>query len=191
MRGGKPEFTVYHVIRALEHFTSEIIGRPRLQRLLNLGEASAKTLISRMREVGLIEARGRGSRATVLGYKVLEAISESLRYGIIGYDLDYWGEPASYVALTCASPPRSLTEVYMVRDYIVAETCRNTVIVGGISGRHHFPGLPKPLMSHVASVLEDLDLKGLILVVPQSCLSKAVSGVAKLLAEKCPCKPPG
>ncbi len=185
-RGGLPNFTAYHVVQALKLYSASPIGRPKLQKLLGLGEASTKTLIARLREEGLIEFKGRGSRATRLGAKIAGEISKHLRFGVIGFDINYWKEQAAYVSLECAQPPRSLTDVYRVRDYLVVEGCRESII-GGVSVKPRFPGVPKAIENYIASVVDELDVKGLVVIVPATCIQNAVSAIIRLIAETCPC----
>ena len=54
-RGIKPAFTASHVFLALRELLRGPIGRICLSRKLGLGEASTRTLINRLKELGLVE----------------------------------------------------------------------------------------------------------------------------------------
>ncbi len=54
-RGIRPAFTPSHVFLALKELLKGPIGRATLSKRLGLGEASTRTLISRLRELGLVE----------------------------------------------------------------------------------------------------------------------------------------
>lgn len=89
-KGGiKPEFGRYHVYLALELLVEgRPIGRKSLSKVLGIGEGSVRTLIRRLRELGLISVDPvAGVLITSLGVKLVEAVRSRLE--IIGYaDVD-------------------------------------------------------------------------------------------------------
>ena len=73
--GPAPKFDVYHVIKSLILLLREgSIGRVKLSRLLSIGEGTTRTMLSRMKDNGLIEESRRGCSLTDLGCRVAEAI---------------------------------------------------------------------------------------------------------------------
>ena len=188
-RGGAPGYTPYHVLEALKLLSMRPMGRPALQKVLGLGEGSIKTMISKLREKGLVERAGKGLRATSTGIKVAETLSTILSYTVFKEEVPgLWDEDTLIAWLICAKPPGNLTEVYRVRDYLVAEGCRVSLI-GGAKGLREYvlPGVPDYIRRPVVEVLEAAGAKGLIVLTPSSCKPKAVTALIKLLAMECPC----
>ncbi len=181
-RGGAVGYTAYHVARALEALHGGPHGRPRLVRLLGIGEAGAKTLLSRLQARGLVERAG-GGRGYVLTTRG-EAVLRALRGTVTVYRprLDVLEEPAAIVS-PLVEPPRDLTGVYSVRDYLVAMGCR-TCLVGGVeAGVPRYPGVPQP----IHGVLEAWDPgvpRGLVVIVPSRCLPRAYHAVLRLVADR-------
>jgi hypothetical protein len=192
-RGGNPGFTVYHVIEALKMARDRSLGRPALQRSLGLGEASAKTLLNRLKAEGLAVHAGRGVKASERGVRAVESLGSVLGYASLRAEIPgLWDEDAAIVYVACMRPPDSLLDVYRVRDYLVEEGCRSSVIGGGeAGGPYRFPGVPEDIERVIDTTLEGTGAEGLVVVVPVSCLPQAVSALVRMLAEECPCKPPG
>ncbi len=192
-RGGAPGFTPYHVLEALKLLSTRLMGRPALQKILGLGEGSVKTMIAKLRERRLVERAGKGLKATRDGVEVAETISTILSYTVFKEEVPgLWEEDTLIAYLTCAHPPRSLTDVYRVRDYLVAEGCRISLVGGARGpGAYLLPGVPDYIGRPVAEVLEAAGARGLVVLTPASCTPKAVTALIKLLALECPCKPPG
>jgi len=79
--GPIPKFDEYHVIKLLMILSEErAIGRVRLSKALMIGEGTARTILSRMRELGLIEESKRGCVLTRLGRKVTEVVKSKIPY---------------------------------------------------------------------------------------------------------------
>ncbi len=78
-KGGTPTFTAYHAARALGLLEGERMGRQRLARLLGLGEASTRTLLEIMSELGLVEKAGRGFQTTGRGRELAATLSRVLK----------------------------------------------------------------------------------------------------------------
>ena len=57
--GPSTTFTVFHVFYALELMSKETIGRNKLAKKLNVGDGAVRTIISRLREAGLIDTSRR------------------------------------------------------------------------------------------------------------------------------------
>lgn len=70
---GRPlAYGVIHVLKALEFIGSTLgVGRQQLARELGIGEGSARTLIRRLKEEGLIEVERGGMSLTFHGKRVL------------------------------------------------------------------------------------------------------------------------
>jgi len=69
--GPSPTFSVFHVLRAIELIAEETIGRSRLAEELKVGEGSIRTIISRLKDAGLIKTSQLGCALTNKGLKFL------------------------------------------------------------------------------------------------------------------------
>jgi predicted transcriptional regulator len=68
--GPSTTFTVFHVFYALELMSKEPIGRNKLAKKLNVGDGAVRTIISRLREAGLIDTSKEGCNLTRKGLEV-------------------------------------------------------------------------------------------------------------------------
>ena len=68
-----------HVLKALELIGSRVVGRQQLARELRIGEGSARTLIKRLRDEGLIEVERGGMRLTERGRGILSYFQGLMR----------------------------------------------------------------------------------------------------------------
>lgn len=179
-RGGSVGYSAYHVIEALRALSSGVpLGRPRLQSTLGIGEAAVKTLLSRLEELGLAEKvpQGRGHTATPSGANHYKAVSSALTY----YRLRATpiGEAAA-IASPILDPAVDLVGVYKVRDYLVAENCKVSIVGGVVDGVPHYPGVPEEERCSLTAWDPGIQ-RGLIVIVPLDCLKKAYTGLLKLI----------
>ena len=68
--GPSTTFTVFHVFYALELMSQTPIGRNKLAKKLNVGDGAVRTIISRLRNAGLIETSKEGCGLTEKGLEV-------------------------------------------------------------------------------------------------------------------------
>jgi len=68
--GPSTTFTVFHVFYALELMSQKPIGRNKLAKKLNVGDGAVRTIISRLREAGLIDTSKEGCNLTKKGSEV-------------------------------------------------------------------------------------------------------------------------
>jgi predicted transcriptional regulator len=68
--GPSTTFTVFHVFYALELMSQKPIGRNKLAKKLNVGDGAVRTIISRLREAGLIDTSKEGCNLTKKGKEV-------------------------------------------------------------------------------------------------------------------------
>ena len=80
-RGIRPKFQEYHVVKILELLEcEEPIGRPTLTRRLGLGESSVRSLLRRLRELGLVGVdEVGGAYLTEMGRRFIGRWHEVLR----------------------------------------------------------------------------------------------------------------
>ena len=53
--GPSTSFTVFHIFYALELMSQKPLGRDKLAKKLNVGDGAVRTIVSRLRNAGLIE----------------------------------------------------------------------------------------------------------------------------------------
>ncbi len=68
--GPSPAFSVFHVLRAIELLAEKTIGRSRLAEELKVGEGTMRTIISRLKDAGLIRTSKLGCILTGEGLKL-------------------------------------------------------------------------------------------------------------------------
>lgn len=179
-RGGSTGYTAYHVVQALRLLSQEPpVGRPRLQRELGIGEAAAKTLLSRLERLGLAEKvpGGRGHRASQAGIQYHAVLSRLIRF----HRLRASPLGDSYALVTgVPEPVRDLVGVYHVRDYLVAEECRVSIIGGVEAGVPHYPGIPGGEAETLTAWDPGVE-RGVVVIVPRECLGKAYTGLLRLI----------
>lgn len=187
-RGGRPGFTSWHVVEALRRLSRYELGRIALSRELGLTEASTKTLIRRLLGESLITKGDFGSRTTDRGLRLLSVL-ESL-ISPRGCSVTELGDLRSCLFITLSlEPPRDLTQVYEIRDYVVAEGCR-LVVVGYLDPpRLGFPGLPAQLEEAIGRAVTSTGVsgagKGTVIVVPSTCGPALVNAVVEIIARAC------
>ncbi|MCE4616710.1 MAG: hypothetical protein F7C09_06610 [Aeropyrum sp.] len=182
-RGGAPTYRLYHVVKALEHSARQPLGRHRISALLGLGEASTRTLMEWLIETGLALKRGRGIEPSEKGLKLVKAMNKLLE---IQENIASPIRGGVAVVVPTIDPPEDLTGVYKIRDYLVMEGCRISVIGGVKEGKPVFPGLEGELASTIYEAVEDLGIsdRALVIFIPRECLYNAYNAVARMVAEE-------
>ncbi len=74
--GPATTFTIFHVFYALELMAQKPLGRNKLAEKLNVGDGAVRTIISRLREAGLIETSKEGCNLTMKGREVWRQFEE-------------------------------------------------------------------------------------------------------------------
>ncbi len=74
--GPSTTFTIFHVYYALELMAKEPIGRNKLAEKLSVGDGAVRTIISRLREAGLIETSKEGCNLTKKGLEIWQQFQE-------------------------------------------------------------------------------------------------------------------
>ena len=182
MKGGSVGYTSYHIVIALEEMHRNPIGRPGLTRLLDLGEASVKTMLRRLRDHGLIVASDRGNTLTSSGLRLLMDVKSIIIVNppVKGF---FWGEVV-VIKVPNVNPPVDIVSVYTIRDYLVMHGCRDTIIGGVSNGELIFPGLPNEFKRIISKIIDDHE-SSLIIVIPSKCIYKAYDAVVEYLLNQC------
>jgi len=68
--GPATSFTVFHIFYALELMSQKPLGRNKLAKKLNVGDGTVRTIISRLRNAGLIETSKEGCNLTKKGLEI-------------------------------------------------------------------------------------------------------------------------
>jgi predicted transcriptional regulator len=68
--GPSTTFTIFHVFYAIELMSQKPIGRNKLAKKLDVGDGAVRTIISRLRNAGLIETSKEGCNLTKKGLEV-------------------------------------------------------------------------------------------------------------------------
>ncbi len=74
--GPSTTFTIFHVFYALELLAQKPLGRNKLAERLDVGDGAVRTIISRLREAGLIETSKEGCNLTRKGLEVWRQFEE-------------------------------------------------------------------------------------------------------------------
>jgi len=74
--GPSTSFTVFHVFYALELMAQKPLGRNKLAKKLNVGDGTVRTIISRLRNAGLIESSKEGCNLTKKGLEIWEQFEQ-------------------------------------------------------------------------------------------------------------------
>ncbi|MGC9209733.1 MAG: hypothetical protein ACP5FT_00450 [Acidilobus sp.] len=189
-RGGAPSYSEWHVLEALRILSRGAVGRPSLSSELGIGEASARTLLTRLEEEGLVKGVGRGKTLTEKGLrtlKELEVVTSATPCSIKGLQ----GFEDCLEAALAGNPPVDLTQVYSLRDLLVARGCRVSLIGYWRRGEAGFPGMPEDILRLVlSSISTPSQGQGVIIVVPSRCRQQLVGALMELAMESCGGNPP-
>jgi predicted transcriptional regulator len=74
--GPSTTFTIFHVFYSLELLSQTSLGRNKLAEKLNVGDGAVRTIISRLKDAGLIEISKEGCRLTEKGLETWRQIEE-------------------------------------------------------------------------------------------------------------------
>ena len=74
--GPSTTFTIFHVYYALELMAQKPIGRNKLAEKLSVGDGAVRTIISRLKEAGLIETSKEGCNLTKKGLEIWHHFEE-------------------------------------------------------------------------------------------------------------------
>ncbi|MEB3691819.1 MAG: hypothetical protein G5Z42_02925 [Caldisphaeraceae archaeon] len=185
-RGGYPSFDCYHVVEALRLIKGRGVGRPYLSYILGIGDASAKTLIKRLREFGLVKQVGRHSYISDLGEMVVEGFEESMH--IYSSKLSIEGFEECNVLFLKMKPPKDLTSIHMLRDVIISKGCEESIVGFVDNGVIGFPGLPRRLEKMVSTPLlmfGSVIKQGAVIVVPSKCMKVLYSFFISVMKDCC------
>lgn len=126
IKGPIPSFTASHILKAIILLDRRNVGRKALAKELGIGEGAVRTMLSRMKESGLIQSERRGCRLSEYGLKVYERLSSILKV-FYGLKVDY-AKPYN-VAILLKGGARLVKRGLEERDH---------AIIGGAEGASLF-----------------------------------------------------
>jgi len=186
-KGGIPGYNIYHVIETLRIFKNKDVGRPFLSSYFNLGEASIKTMLRRLKENKLIIQMGKRNKLTDKGEKILKIFESKLK--IFESKLKIEGlEECEILIMEMEAPPKDLTSIHEIRDEIISNNCRMAVIGFIENNSIGFPGLPDYLQSELIRCSEEFSNivnRGVIIITPKSCLQSLYSFYVEIIKQCC------
>ncbi|MCL5948930.1 MAG: winged helix-turn-helix domain-containing protein [Candidatus Bathyarchaeota archaeon] len=74
--GPSTTFTIFHVFYSLELMAQKPLGRNKLAEKLNVGDGAVRTIISRLKDAGLIETSKEGCNLTKKGLEIWRQFEE-------------------------------------------------------------------------------------------------------------------
>ncbi len=187
-KGGLTAYSVYHILKTLSLMREKPVGRPYLEKMLGIGEASVRTLLKRLRDLGLIEKTRAGHILTEKGIDVITKIDNVIKIRNVGNIFET--DKDNYVIVIYnLNPPRNLVEVYKVRDYLVMHGCRSPLVLGGFEGdKIYLPGIPNDFGLKILKAIKNaLDLvnRGVIMIITEECLERGLSASLSILKDFC------
>lgn len=154
--GRPPAYTEAHALMGLESIGSGLgIGRQQLSRKLGLGEGTIRTLVGRMKALGLIETSRGGMRLTGDGEAAVEALG-ALFWGCGLPPLPITVGPINYAVLIRGAASRVKGGIEQRDAAIIAGASGATTLVLDDRGLR-MPGMEEPLDESVRSlIMEEL-----------------------------------
>ncbi|MEM3441859.1 MAG: winged helix-turn-helix domain-containing protein [Candidatus Bathyarchaeia archaeon] len=75
--GPSTTFSMFHIFSALELLANKPIGRNKLAEKLNVGDGAIRTIVSRLKDAGLIVTSREGCKLTEKGLSVWKSLEEA------------------------------------------------------------------------------------------------------------------
>ncbi|MEM1915488.1 MAG: DUF4443 domain-containing protein [Candidatus Nezhaarchaeales archaeon] len=144
--GPSPKFDEYHVIKLLMVLLKEgYIGRIRLSKILMLGEGSTRTLISRVKSLGLVEESRKGCSLTPSGREVAEVIASKISC-MVGVPVEGFGISGIGVGvLVKGAPPK--VDVVKLRDEAIRRGAKALITMLLVKGKLTMPTVEEDVMA--------------------------------------------
>ena len=154
--GRPPAYTEAHALMGIEAIGKGLgIGRQQLSRELGLGEGTIRTLVGRMKALGLVETSQGGMHLTREGTAALEALGD-LAWGCCLPDLPITVGPLNYAVLIRGAAPKVKGGIEQRDAAIIAGASGATTLVLDDQGLI-MPGMEAPIAESVRSlIMEEL-----------------------------------
>ncbi|MCE4615369.1 MAG: hypothetical protein F7B60_07580 [Desulfurococcales archaeon] len=185
-----PGFNKAHVFLAITWVSQSPKSRLFLEKNLDIGEASVKTLIKRLKEEGLIEtSKHSGSMVTEKGMRIATKLVSQIR--IYRATCNPTSENDLLTLIPSIPPPKEMVEVYVVRDYLVRSGCNISLIGGYTPKKLYAPGVDIRYLNSIRKCIEEssnLGLyndQGVFVFFPRDSLSKCLDGIFSFFLSLC------
>jgi len=132
--GPSATFTVSHVFFALELMAGKAIGRNKLAKQLNVGEGAVRTIISRLKQAGLIQISKEGCSLTSKGLNVWKTFEEYFPTRVDIGKIDLTGAEHNYAFLVKNSGQKVRSGIEQ-RDAAIVAGGKRAVIIVSKNGR--------------------------------------------------------
>ncbi|RLF11665.1 MAG: hypothetical protein DRJ68_03115 [Thermoprotei archaeon] len=152
--GPTPKFDVYHVLKTLMLLRDGVIGRVNLSRLLGLGEGSTRTLISRLKSMGLLEESKRGCSLTDDGRRLASALADKIPV-IADVDVKGFGVKGRGVGVLVRGVGQGI-DVVKLRDEAVKAGAEALITLLYVDGRLSMPTVEDDVGSRWPSTAETI-----------------------------------
>ena len=140
--GRTPAFLSAHVLKALELVASGSIGRGQLARELRLGEGTVRTLVGRMKSLGLLETSRSGMTLTEEGTDVIKGFSQIFR------GMEIPGTPMTVgeynYAILVRGASKAVNKGIEQRDAALIAGAKGATTLVFDAGRLGMPGMDRP-----------------------------------------------
>ena len=152
--GRRLTYGVIHVLKALELIGSRVgVGRQQLARELRIGEGSARTLIRRLRDEGLIEVERGGMRLTERGRGILSYFQGLMRSMSVPSTPSTVSEK-NYAVLVRGAAPLIRFGVEQ-RDAALLAGARGATTLIYDGENFHMPGLKREVEPELSKLLRE------------------------------------
>lgn len=153
-QGNKPKYDESHVIQALLIIQKEQpIGRPTLEKRLQLGDATVRTLLRRLRELGVIKVdKVGGAEITEEGKEALREWNSIIKIGEAELKSINWN--CSMIIVKGGSKILEKQKVIELRDKIIKLGADSTLISVILNNKVELP--PKTEEFGMRELLEDI-----------------------------------
>jgi len=154
--GARPGFHEGHVIKSLLALSSEeAIGRKKLSKILGIGETSARSLIKRLYEMGLVKVdKIAGAILTDKGNNVVKVFDELLKVIPLNRDILGFNWDNTVLIVIKDLPPKSTT-VTIIRDKAISVNAGAALILLYSNNKLVAPGVNvKDLHDKIVDVLQ-------------------------------------
>ncbi|MCS7103051.1 MAG: DUF4443 domain-containing protein [Candidatus Korarchaeum sp.] len=142
--GPLPTYNLLHAVLLLLTLEEGSLGRKKISSLMELGEGSVRSLISKLRDIGWVNCNKEGCFLTELGKARVRKLRECL-VGPIEVELSEIVRGVVYATLVkCVN----YSEVLELRDEAVRSGGRGAVVLRKVGGVLTFPETGEPLSSY-------------------------------------------
>ncbi len=186
-RGVQPGFSKSHVYLILAQLTKTRMSRVEIEEKLSIGEASAKTLVKRLKEKGyVVTSKHTGTSITDQGKNLIKPAISTIR--IVNPKCNVLTGNDKIIMVETPNPPRTLMDVHKIRDYLVKSGCDVSIICGYKEGALSAPGIDYSFAVKIEECIPFMHNDFLIIITYEDNILQCLDGVISYLLSV-ECKP--